>query len=241
MGWQAEYLRKYYPRHGGWVDGTTEFHQLCRAHIPEGGRILEIGAGPTNPTSTFLAGLGELHGVDIDPEHQENTALASCHTIVNDSYPFSDASFDACVSNYVAEHVERPRDHLREIARVLRPGGVYILRTPNAFHYVALVSRFTPFWFHRLVANRLRNRGRLEHDPYPTFYAMNTPKKLSDLASEAALELVDARLVEKEPSYGLSSRALFLGFVAYERFVNASEHTGFLRSNIFAVLRKPAV
>ncbi len=239
--WQERYLRHFYSRERGWVDGTTEFHELCRKSIARGGKILEIGAGPTNQTSRFLASLGELHGVDIDPDAMENEALTAKHLIVDDRYPVPDATFDGCVSNYVAEHVERPAEHLREIARVLKPGGVYVLRTPNASHYVALISAMTPFWFHKLVANRLRNRSKEAHDPYPTFYALNTPRKLRELAATAGLQVEQLRLVEKEPSYGMSSRALFLAFLAYERLANSTERAGFMRSNIFAVLRKPAV
>jgi SAM-dependent methyltransferase len=237
--WQQRYLRKFYSPERGWVDGTTEFHELCRSAIPEGGRILEIGAGPSNRTSRFLASLGELHGVDIDPDAQGNESLVSSHVIRDDRYPVPDASFDVCVSNYVAEHVEQPGDHLREVQRVLKPGGAYVLRTPNALHYVALVSKHTPFWFHKLAANRLRGLGPDRHDPYPTVYAMNTPDRLATLASEVGLQVESLRLVEKEPSYGMSSRALFLAFVAYERLANSTERAGFLRANMFAVLRKP--
>jgi hypothetical protein len=42
--WQERYKAHFYNRDRGWIDGTTEFHQLCAAHIPRGGRILEVGA-----------------------------------------------------------------------------------------------------------------------------------------------------------------------------------------------------
>ncbi len=238
--WQERYLDALYNPAHGWVDGTTEFHSICKSTIPPAAKILEVGAGPTNRTSLFLASIGEVHGVDIDPEALHNEALTARHVIVDDEYPLPDASFDACVSNYVAEHVEHPERHLREICRVLKPGGAYILRTPNAVHYVALISKHTPFWFHRLVANRLRGRGKDQHDPYPTFYAMNTKSGLAALAGGAGLEVEHLRLVEKEPSYGMSSRALFIAFAGYERLVNSTEALGFMRSNIFAVLRKPS-
>jgi SAM-dependent methyltransferase len=239
VSWQQEYLQKFYGPAQGWVDGTTEFHELCRQWIPAGSRILEIGAGPTNRTSQFLASLGELHGVDIDPEALQNDALTASHVVRDDRYPVADASYDACVSNYVAEHIEHPVAHLREVMRVLRPGGAYMLRTPNAYHYVALVSKYTPHWFHKLVANRLRAKAADAHDPYPTFYRMNTQVELRRLAADAGFQVPRLRMVEKEPAYGLAARPLFLGFMAYERLVNASEHASFLRSNIFAALQKP--
>ena len=237
--WQERYTRRFYGPERGWVDGTTEFFRLCGDWIAPAGRILEVGPGPTNPTSAFLATLGELHGIDIDADAANNRWLRQCHVMVGDRFPVDDGSFDAVVSNYVCEHVKNPAAHLQEVARALRPGGTYILRTPNLYHYVSQVSLRTPFWFHRLVANRLRNHAADHHDPYPTFYAMNSVKRLSELAADAGLTVRVARLVEKEPSYGLSARPLFLAFMGYERLVNSTDKLGFLRSNIFAVLQKP--
>ena len=237
VSWQQGYLNRYYDKSRGWVDGTTEFHDLCRSAIAPNGKILEIGAGPTNKTSQFLASLGETHGVDIDPDVHNNTALSQAHTISGDSYPYGDATFDACISNYVAEHVENPKAHLKEVARVLKPGGAYLLRTPNLYHYVSLISWLTPHWFHTAVANRLRNQ-RGHHDPYPTVYAMNTKQTLTNLAHSAGFDVERLSLVEKEPSYGLYARPLFFAFMAYERIVNSSELVAPLRSNLFVVLRK---
>jgi hypothetical protein len=61
--WQQRYLRRFYNPERGWVDGTTEFHELCASTIPRGARILEVGAGPSNETSDFVGGLGELQEI----------------------------------------------------------------------------------------------------------------------------------------------------------------------------------
>lgn len=238
MTWQTEYLDRFYNPARGWKNGTLEFHELCAA-IPKGAEILEIGAGPSNRTSRFLATIGRVHGLDPDEAVKTNDALASASILSGDRYPFADATFDAAVSNYCIEHIADPATHLAEVSRVLKPGGVYVLRTPNRWHYVSLFSSLTPHWVHDLLANRLRNIGEDGHEPYPTVYAMNTRTDLARFARRAGLEIEDLRLVEKEPSYGMSSRVLFLAFMAYERAVNASDKVGFLRSNIFALLRKP--
>ena len=238
MTWQERYIARFYGPDQGWVDGTTEFHALCKSTIFHGAKILEIGAGPSNATSRYLATLGELHGLDPDPDASRNDALTSVSLLTSNRFPFEDGSFDACVSNYVLEHVADPRAHLREVKRVLSPGGAYVVRTPNRYHYVALVASATPHWFHELVANRLRDRGAEAHNPYPTFYALNTETAFRRQSAEIGLRVETLRLVEKEPSYGMSSRALFLPLMVYERLVNATELAKNLRSNIFAVLRK---
>jgi SAM-dependent methyltransferase len=238
--WQEQYVSKFYDRSRGWVDGTTEFHDLCRAVLPPGTRILEVGAGPSNPTSCFLAALGSLHGIDPDPAVRDNTALTSATVLGSRSFPFADGSFDACVSNYVLEHVEDPVAHFAEVSRVLAPGGVYCFRTPNRYHYVTAVAQLTPHWFHVLVANRLRNSPAELADPHPTHYRANSQKDLRRLAAAAGLSVEKLSLIEKEPSYGMSSRLLFLAFMAYERLVNTTDLAANLRVNILGVLRKPA-
>jgi len=237
--WQQRYRRVFYESKPGWIDGTEEFHRLCAATIGGSGKILEIGAGPSNPTSRFLATLGEVHGLDPDPLLRDNDALATAAVLEGAHFPFRDASFDACVSNYVIEHVADPAAHLREVARVLRPGGTYVFRTPNRLHYVALVARATPHWFHVLVANRLRNELVQAHDPYPTVYRCNSRTAVKRFAQTSGLEVAELRMIEKEPSYGMASRALFFTLLAYERLVNATSSAAGFRANILAVLRKP--
>jgi SAM-dependent methyltransferase len=189
-------------------------------------------------TSRFLATLGEVHGLDPDPQVRQNDALATAAVLDGTRFPFPDTSFDTCVSNYVMEHIANPATHLREVARVLRPGGTYIFRTPNLYHYVTLVARTTPHWFHVLVANRMRNISTDAHDPYPTVYQCNSRGRIKELAREGGFEVAELRLIEKEPSYGMSSRILFVVLLAYERLVNATSLAADLRANIQAVLRK---
>lgn len=238
LNWQKKYLDHYYSKDRGWVDGTTEFHLLCKEEIPLGAKILEIGAGPTNPTSKYLSLLGELHGVDIDPEIKLNKTLLSAHIISNDSYPFDDNNFDVCISNYVLEHVTNPQQHLQEVSRVLKPGGVYIFRTPNLWHYVSIISKFTSHQFHLLVANKVRNLSTDNHDPYPTVYALNTRSSISRHAKTSNLTIKSIKMVEKEPSYGMKSRLLFFPFMWYERLVNSTEKLAYFRSNLFVILQK---
>jgi SAM-dependent methyltransferase len=235
--WQETWTQRFYRSRPGWQDGTVEFHALCQAHIMPGKPVLEVGAGPKNATSKFLASLAEVHGVDVSDEVRDNPYLASSAVITDGRYPFADETFGAVISNYVVEHVADPRTHLAEIARVLVPGGRYVFRTPNLTHYIALVSRVTSHGTHLAWANRLRNMPS-NHDPWPTVYAMNTPGSVRKHAARAGFVVEELRLVEKEPSYGMMARPLFLAFMAYERVVNASDLLAWLRANMFVVLRK---
>lgn len=238
MGWQQRYLERFYSRARGWRDGTEEFHELCTTVIPPGARILELGAGRDNHTSSFLAQLGCLQGLDPDPLVLTNPALTSAAVLRGSRFPFEDMAFDACVSNYVVEHVEDPVSHLSEAARVLKPSGVYVFRTPNRYHYVAVASALTPHWIHERLANQLRGLATGSGHPHRTFYRLNSRGAIRRRADQAGLVVEELRMIEKEPSYGFISPVLFLSFMAYERVVNSSPVFAGLRANILAVLRR---
>src|SRR5260370_32500224 len=57
---------------------------------------------------------------------------------LNQTFPFEDATFDVAMAVEILEHLENPRSFLRELARVLKPGGRAIVSTPNL---TSLLSR----------------------------------------------------------------------------------------------------
>ena len=115
----------------------------------------------------------------------------------------------------------------------------YVFRTPNLYHFIPLVSRLAPHRFHQAVANRLRNLPREAPDPYRTYYRLNSRGAITRAATRTGLHARELRMVEKEPSYGMASKVLFLAFMLYERAVNSSELLAGLRVNIFGVLERP--
>jgi len=52
--------------------------------------------------------------------------------------PFADDSFDAAISSHVIEHIESPTEMLKEIFRVLKPGGRFLLLCPSTAHWMKL-------------------------------------------------------------------------------------------------------
>jgi|SRR5579885_3040423 SAM-dependent methyltransferase len=231
-------FERFYYAKPAFLNGTSEFHELIARFAGAHARILEIGAGPSNQTSRFLASLGPLTGIDVSDEVFQNDALANAQVFDGSLLGFADESFDMCVSNFVLEHVADPHIHFREVARVMVPGGFYCFRTPNLWHYVALASRVLPYGAHLKYANRLRNLGPQAHDPYPTVYRSNTRRAIRKLSESAGLEIVELRMIEKEPSYAKSSALLFWPLLGYERVVNSHRIFEEFRSNILGVIRK---
>lgn len=230
---------RYYFSRPEFVNGTVAFHEMCRAAIPGRQPILEIGAGPQNATTAFLAGLGPVVGLDVSAEITSNPNLKEAKVYDGVEMPFADVSFDACVSNYVLEHVADPTLHFSEVFRVLKPGGAYCFRTPNRMHYVALASSLLPHSVHLRIANRLRALKDDAHDPWPTVYRANTRGQLTRLALQASFGVETLRMFESEPSYGAAHAATFYPMMMYERAVNSTSALQSFRANIFGVFRKP--
>jgi SAM-dependent methyltransferase len=235
---QALFDRYYYSK-PDFEGGTKPFLRICHEEIPAGSQILEIGAGPSNECSKTLSGIGRVTGLDVDSEVSANEWLSEAVVYDGKRMPFADESFDACVSNFVLEHVKYPLEHFTEVARVLRRGGVYCLRTPNLFHYVSMGAHLMPHSVHLMLANRMRSLPKEAHDPYPTWFRSNSRFRLQKLCRVSGLGEATISMIEPEPSYGRASALLFYPMMAYERVVNASSVFSGFRVTILLQVHKP--
>jgi SAM-dependent methyltransferase len=138
------------------------------AEIPAGSRLLDAGAGEQrfrrfcahlNYVSQDLAhydGVGNGIG---HPLEQYQSEYRSGLDVISDiaRMPFPEASFEAVMCIEVLEHVLKPVDVLRELCRVLEPGGRLLLTTPFcAFTHMAPYFYQTGFsrYFHEYWLER---------------------------------------------------------------------------------------
>jgi SAM-dependent methyltransferase len=88
--------------------------------------------------------------------------------------PYPDASFDLVTCSEVLEHVENYRAVLREIRRVLKPGGLMVVTTPNVLNMKSrlryLVCGFTNLFGPLPVKNQDRFQTSGHITPIPYFY-----------------------------------------------------------------------
>jgi 2-polyprenyl-6-hydroxyphenyl methylase/3-demethylubiquinone-9 3-methyltransferase len=108
---------------------------IAEAH---GGRILNVGSGPFFELGELEARGARFTLCDIDPRAislartLHGSALDGADVIhAGRPLPYPDGAFDAVVSMDVVEHLEDPVPWLEDVLRVLAPGGLLFLTTPN--------------------------------------------------------------------------------------------------------------
>jgi len=135
--------RKLYPEHtDNWDDEL--FRKLIISYIRPEHSILDLGAGAGIVSQMNFKGLAEkVCGVDPDPRVESNPYLDEGRVGLGQDIPYPGESFDIVFADNVLEHIDSPDDVLSEIFRVLKPGGYFLGKTPNKYHYMPMIARTT--------------------------------------------------------------------------------------------------
>jgi 2-polyprenyl-3-methyl-5-hydroxy-6-metoxy-1,4-benzoquinol methylase len=122
------------PQQFGNLEANIRFLDMTGLVTP-GARALEIGTGAGSLLRELIARGVDAQGVElrqelIDRAHRFHGPLP-IQRVAGTALPFPESSFDIVVSFDVFEHIPDSDAHLLEVRRVLRPGGSYLLQTPN--------------------------------------------------------------------------------------------------------------
>ena len=124
------------------------------ASVPDGAKVLDIGAGTAPYRRLFAHCEYCTHDFGKEPSTAGHYAKLDYTSDIT-AIPAPDASFDVLLCTEVLEHVPDPVAALREMARLLKPGGRLFLTAPlgswlhqQPYHYY---GGFTPDWYYRFL------------------------------------------------------------------------------------------
>lgn len=137
------------------------------------GSVLDVGCG-----RGFLLRVFQQNGFDVTGTELSNVACRYAREVLGipvrvgllEQLHFPDNIFDVVVMWHVLEHISDPRPTLVEIARILRPGGIFLVGVPN---FASPEARLTKAdWFHLDIPRHLSH---------------HTPKSLKQALATAGL------------------------------------------------------
>ncbi len=119
--------------------------------LAAGKKVLDIASGEGYGTNMMAAVATEVVGVDIDAETIANAqqkytkSNLSFKTGSADAIPCKSDCFDLVVSFETIEHHDRHHEMMAEIKRVLKPGGMLLISSPDKKYYSDLTGYKNPF------------------------------------------------------------------------------------------------
>lgn len=139
------------------------------SHIPKNSIILDVGCGTS---AAFLKAISpeikQGFGVDFKVDDTQIDNIKTTQIRLDNKLPFEDATFDVVTMLAVLEHIEKEQDILREIYRVLVPGGKLIITVPSVWSQPVL----------EFMAYKLRIVSEAEIRDHKRYYNREKLKKV---------------------------------------------------------------
>jgi SAM-dependent methyltransferase len=130
-----DHYRTLAPQYGARANRTCErtYRRLVRQSLAGCRRVLELGSGGTDLLEQLGCPLAVASDLSLDMLRTRGGRGAHRVVAAGERLPFRDASFDGLFTINVLEHVADLDAVLRESARVLQDGGLWLAVTPNGY------------------------------------------------------------------------------------------------------------
>src|SRR5512141_721195 len=145
-----------------WLEHWHRYH--FAALVARSARVLDVASGEGYGTALLAAAAHEVVGVDASAEAIAHAASAygyldNARFVAGDcaQLPLPDAAFDVVVSFETIEHIRAQAEFLAETRRVLAPGGLLLLSSPNKAEYTDRRGYANPYHVAELYRDELRS------------------------------------------------------------------------------------
>lgn len=203
MDLTTNYEHRYY---GNSIKRYCDMYKIISDRVSKEQKGLDVGIFPGFFTFT-LKDLGyNIQGMDLHPENLneeiKKTIKVTKADIEAGNLPFKDNTFDYVLLLAVIEHLRiNPLQTLREINRILKPGGTFFVQTPNLLKWSTRVKMFLGFG--------------LPDSPYKVFNMLDTQGYLGHLRLYSMLELIEVLektgfKVQEKQYFSVCPRSSFL-------------------------------
>jgi ubiquinone/menaquinone biosynthesis C-methylase UbiE len=231
-----------------------------------GMRLLDVGCGPGSITRGLAQRLapGEVVGLDLSRETLAAARQdAAARGLTNLTYaegsvyelPFPDQSFDAVYAHQVSQHLREPAAALREMLRVLRPGGLVGIRdvdwgTVSYWPVDPWIDRFIEVHFKTWYKNGGEPRmGRqlralfnaaavTDVEVTAAVWCYSTPEEATDWGVSYAERLLTSPMGGRMVEYGFATRADLVAMAAAFRAWAAHPDAFWAFTQVAALARK---
>jgi len=142
--WNQKYESKYHPYLHGRQKKVLDL--IAGLNLPKGSSCLELGTGGGQNAVKYSEMGFNVHGVDSSEELLKaaakiakiNNNLVFSKVDLNSNMPFQDNSFDLVVVIGTLQYLMEPSSCIKEVNRVLKPGGHFIVCQRNALSFNVL-------------------------------------------------------------------------------------------------------
>ena len=174
---------------------SNEISQIANAHFNGRSDLKLLEAGCGSATHFKIAGIVKSVGIDISQQQLDRNPVIQ-EKILGDiqTHPLPADEFDVIICWDVLEHLPRPQEALANMCKAVRPGGLILMGFPHAASFKGIVTKSTPYWFHRLF---YRYFLKYKSSPFPTFMRLAIlPQRVIDFTKSRGCSVVYFKLAE---------------------------------------------
>lgn len=170
--WLGEYSKTHMSR-------IAQDLHLTRIFFPNNSKLLDVGSIPPLFIGAAQRIGYDISGLDIGPDRLSETIAAlqlnirQCD-VEKEPIPFESGTFDGVVFNEIFEHLRmNPIETLLEVKRVLKPGGLLVLSTPNSLSLRHILRTLASGRIGPDIYDEFEKLGSLGHMGHVREYTVN--------------------------------------------------------------------